>query len=181
MRPSAFVNTNRGRVVRRLEGMGAPIVLIVGGISVIGGRRILAFVSTCHGRYSFTRVIPMSTEENSGASRLMGMVVGCLPCKPRFCSRSAVASRPRHRVMTRVVHRGTLRDLGRRVPRKVTMTVSRVGVGRGIYRVSTAVVYRESSRGKVVVKGRKDVLGGVKDATEFRVRHLLSYGMGLGL
>lgn len=171
--------------MRRLGGIGAPIVLVVGGISAIRGRGILRCVSACHGMCSFTRVVPASTLEKRGASSIVGSVFGCLPCNPRFCSRSAVASRPRHTVYTRVVERGTLRTLGSRIPRNVTMKVSHVGAeGAGdnpVVSVSTAVIYRQSSRGKVVVKGRNDVLGGVNAGTHCRVRELLSYGIGLGL
>lgn len=184
MRPDAFVKTKRHRVTRRLRKVKIPMVLVVGGVSAMSGRRVLPTVSACQGMYSFTRVVPYSTLHKRGARSVVNYVLGCLPCNPVFCSRSAIASRPRHRVITRVVHRGTLRTLSTRVPRKVTITVSQVGAhpkGGPVISVSTAVVYRERSRGKVVVNGRNTVLGGVKDGTECRVRHVLRSGIGLGL
>lgn len=73
--------------------------------------------------------------------------------------------------MGRVVHRGVLLCCSGRVPCTMRIIIRRFGRRTGVVRVHTVVCIRQSSRGKVVVKGRKGTLGGITARTHQSLRH----------
>lgn len=181
-RPHNRLSSGRLRLVGGLGRRGQGIVLTVGGVSVLGsGGRLFSHVICLAGFCSFSTIIPISTAENSKVSRLRSRLVGATYRDIRCFPSSALASRPREILTTRVVERGVLHLVSGRIPRKVTITIRGVHRHRSgsVLSVSTAVCYRQRARGNVVVNGRNTVLGGVSAFTERSLRDFFRVGMGL--
>lgn len=181
-RPCNTLGRSRVILISVLHDDNNPTVTIVGGASLIGRPTSLR----THGRRlgtlnMFSSVCAVDIHSGSNYRILFSTLDHCTIRNPRCFSSSTCASVPRGRLITRIVHRGTLLFVHSRVPRNVTIIIRHFGrhPNASLVSVSMGVCYRHRDRGNVIVKGNNTVLGGVTDTTHTSYRRFLNYHIGL--
>lgn len=142
-------------VLKKLENVEAPVVLIVNKVDKIDNKnQLLPFLSEISSKFEFNNVIPVSAIRGDNLPELEKHILGLLPENPAFFQNDEYTDRSTRFLAAEIIREKLVRELGNELPYQTTVEIERYKDEEKITRIN-ALILVETKGQKVIVIGDK--------------------------
>ncbi len=142
-------------VMEQLKDIGVPVFLAINKIDELKDRgRLLPFIETIAGKFSFRDIIPISAKTGEQVDVLEKEIIPCLPEAPFQFPADQITNGNDEFMAAEIIREKSVRQLGQEIPYALAVTIVLFERGDSIIRISAVIwVEKDSQKGIVIGKG----------------------------
>ncbi len=140
-------------VLKRLESVNAPVLLVINKIDKIDKEALLAHIAKLSAMGDFRSIIPLSARQGENVAALEQEVQTLLPYNAPFFPEDQVTDRSMRFMAAEVVREKLMRRLGQELPYAMTVEIESFEDKAGVAHIG-AVIWVERSGQKAIVIGK---------------------------
>lgn len=181
--PSAFVGAGDQYIVKQLQKVKTPVILIINKIDTVERDKVLGFIDTYRKVYDFAEIIPVSALREQNLDTVLDMIFKYLPYGPMFYDEDTITDQPERAIVAEIIREKALHALDDEIPHGIAVYIDRMKQRKGqdiIDIDATIVCERESHKGIIIGKGGA-MLKKIGSNARYEIEQLLEEKINLKL
>lgn len=148
-------NQDDEKVLSKLKGVEAPVILVVNKIDKIENKDdLFPFLAQMSERFDFADIVPLSAKQEKSGMRLVEVIQKYLPEQAFPYSEDEITTVSSAFLATEVLREKLTRRLNQELPYTIAVEIEEFKIEGNLYRILAAIsVERESQKGIVIGKG----------------------------
>jgi GTPase len=139
-------------VLQRLEGLVAPVVLVVNKCDLARPRsKLLPLLERCQALREFAAIVPVSAQDGENLERLMEIVLARLPEGERFYPEDMRTDRGRDFRIGEVLREKLMAALDREVPYGIAVEIGAVEESEQLFKIDAQILVAKDSQRPIVL------------------------------
>ncbi len=140
-------------VLRRLESVSAPVILVVNKVDKIEKEMLFAHLDKVSKFRDFHTIVPLSALKGDNVDAVEGEVAALLPASPPFFPEEQVTDRSMRFMAAELIREKLMRRLGQELPYAMTVEIESYKRIKGVVHIH-AVIWVERAGQKAIVIGK---------------------------
>lgn len=184
--PSAFVGPMDKHIVKTLEKVKTPVILVINKIDTVKKEEILAIIDAYKNLGEFAEIVPVSALKGENKEALLSVLYQYLPEGPMFFDADMVTDQPERQIAAELIREKALRLLNDEIPHGIAVYIEgmkeRKGNSRSVIVDIDAVIVCERESHKGIIIGKKgDMLKKIGTRAREEMENLLDSKVNLKL
>lgn len=148
-------NQDDEKVLSKLKGVEAPVILVVNKIDKIENKDdLFPFLAQMSERFDFADIVPLSAKQEKSGMRLVEVIQKYLPEQAFPYSEDEITTVSSAFLAAEVLREKLTRRLNQELPYTIAVEIEEFKIEGNLYRILAAIsVERESQKGIVIGKG----------------------------
>ena len=169
-------------VLRLLEHVGAPVVLVVNKVDLVNDKtELLPFLARMGEKHDFAEIYPMSARRRRGLDGLVDLMFSYLPEGPVGYDEDQVTTAPMRFMAAEIIREKLARSLHDELPYQTTVMIERFEEGDRLVNIGAVIYVARSGQKGIVIGNRGSRLKVVGQQAREAIEHLLEKRVMLDL
>ncbi len=156
--PIPHVGAPEEELIKRLEALKVPTVLVINKIDTVKKEELLAVIAAYTELHSFAAVMPISAREGDGVKALLDEVEGYLPEGPWLFPEGMTTDQPERQVCGEILREKLLLCLDKEVPHGTAVELTKFSERDDEVIECDATIYCEKESHKGIIIGKKGAM-----------------------
>ena len=156
--PIPNVGEPERELMKRLESLKVPTVLVINKIDTVKKEELLAVIAAYTREHTFAQVMPISAKEGEGVAELLDLLEDYLPEGPHLFPEGMVTDQPERQVCAEILREKLLLCLDKEVPHGTAVELTRFAERDDEVIEADAVIYCEKESHKGIIIGKKGAM-----------------------
>jgi len=156
--PKADAFADHSRLFKQLKLSGAPVVLAINKIDLVGRTELLPMIEHFTGLFPFSEIVPISALKEDGTDHLQEVLAGFLPTGPALYPPDEITDRPERFFVAEMIRAKVFQLYGEEIPYSTAVAIEefkeRTPPAKNYIRAAV-FVERDSQKGVIIGKGGK--------------------------
>jgi len=153
--PCDYIGAGDKHIVERLEGIKAPVILIINKIDTIKKDEILKVIDTFRAAHDFAEIIPVSALKGTFTNDIIDVIYKYLPEGPQFYDEDTITDQPQRQIVSELIREKALHSLNEEIPHGIAVSVDSMKIrsnGKMADIEATIICEKDSHKGIVIGK-----------------------------
>ncbi|MDD5938701.1 MAG: GTPase Era [Clostridiales bacterium] len=156
--PIPNVGEPERELMKRLESLKVPTVLVINKIDTVKKEELLAVIAAYTREHTFAQVMPISAKEGEGVAELLDLLEDYLPEGPHLFPEGMVTDQLERQVCAEILREKLLLCLDKEVPHGTAVELTRFAERDDEVIEADAVIYCEKESHKGIIIGKKGAM-----------------------
>ncbi len=156
--PIPNVGEPERELMKRLESLKVPTVLVINKIDTVKKEELLAVIAAYTREHTFAQVMPISAKEGEGVAELLDLLEDYLPEGPHLFPEGMVTDQPERQVCAEILREKLLLCLDKEVPHGTAVELTRFAERDDEVIEADAVIYCEKESHKGIIIGKNGAM-----------------------
>lgn len=181
--PSTFIGAGEQHIVKQLEKVKTPVILIINKIDMVKKEEILLFIDAYRKIYDFAEIVPISALRGENTKDVIDVIFKYLPYGPQFYSEDTITDQPERQIVAEIIREKALHALDEEIPHGIAVSIEKMSSrkkGKIIDVEATIICERDSHKGIIIGKGGS-MLKKIGTNARFEIEKMLDCQINLQL
>ena len=152
--PTDYIGAGEQHIIEKLQGVNAPIFLVVNKVDTVKREQLLPFIDNYRGRLEFTEVVPVCALKGDNVDTLVDLIFRYLPYGPAFYDADTLTDQPQRQIVAELIREKALRLLEDEIPHGVAVSIESMKSRGNLCDIeATIFCERDSHKGIIIGKG----------------------------
>lgn len=170
-------------IIRILEHIETPIILVINKIDTISKDKILTTINAFKDVHEFAEIIPVAAITGENTDHLMDTIFGYLEDGPMYYPEDMITDQPERQIMAEMIREKVLHLMNQEIPHGIAVVIDQIETtpnGNLLHVDATIVCEKDSHKGMVIGKQGK-MLKEIGTRARFDIERLLGSKVNLKL
>ena len=121
--PDAFVGTGDSRIAASLDGVEAPVILVINKTDTKKHEEILPVIEAYRKLHDFAAIVPLSAKTGQGTDGLIDEIFNFLPEGPALFPDDELTDQPMRQIVAEIIREKALYALDKEIPHGIAVTI----------------------------------------------------------
>lgn len=160
--------SDKDKQVIKLLPQNRPVLLIINKVDTIEEKNmLLPFIEKMAELFSFTAIIPVSAQQNTGLPDLLKEISSHLPVAQPLFGEDEITDRSERFLVAEIIREKLFRSLGEEIPYSTTVEIEKFEMDGKLRRIHAAIIVDKAGQKAIVIGKGGEKLKGI--ATQARL------------
>ena len=121
--PDPFVGTGDSRIAASLDGVEAPVILVINKTDTKKHEEILPVIEAYRKLHDFAAIVPLSAKTGQGTDGLIDEIFNFLPEGPALFPDDELTDQPMRQIVAEIIREKALYALDKEIPHGIAVTI----------------------------------------------------------
>lgn len=121
--PDPFVGTGDSRIAASLDGVEAPVILVINKTDTKKHEEILPVIEAYRKFHDFAAIVPLSAKTGQGTDGLIDEIFNFLPEGPALFPDDELTDQPMRQIVAEIIREKALYALDKEIPHGIAVTI----------------------------------------------------------
>jgi len=121
--PDPFVGTGDSRIAASLDGVEAPVILVINKTDTKRHEEILPVIEAYRKLHDFAAIVPLSAKTGQGTDGLIDEIFNFLPEGPALFPDDELTDQPMRQIVAEIIREKALYALDKEIPHGIAVTI----------------------------------------------------------
>jgi len=179
--PTTFIGAGEQEIVRKIEKVNTPVVLVMNKIDMISREELLQCIDAYRKIYEFDEIVPVSARSGDNTEVLIQVIFQYLPYGIPFYDEDTITDQPERQIVAEMIREKALHSLEEEIPHGVAVVIDRMKVEKKIMHIDATIVCEKDSHKGIVIGKQGSMLKKIGSAARYEIEKMLDLKVNLKL
>ena len=179
--PTTFIGAGEQEIVRKLEKVNTPVVLVMNKIDIVARAELLQCIDAYRKIYEFDEIVPVSAKSGDNSEVLIQVIFQYLPYGMLFYDEDTITDQPERQIVAEMIREKALHSLEEEIPHGIAVVIDRMKVEKKIMHIDATIVCEKDSHKGIIIGKQGSMLKKIGSAARYEIEKMLDLKVNLKL
>ena len=179
--PSNFIGAGEQHIVKQLEKVKTPVILIINKIDTVEKDKILEFIDTYRKIYDFAEIIPVSALRGQNVDDVIDSIFKYLPYGPQFYDEDTITDQPERQIVAELIREKALHCLQDEIPHGIAVAIDQMKMQKKVMHINATIICERDSHKGIIIGKQGNMLKKIGSTARYEIEKMLDCQVNLKL